>query len=273
MLSKPKESILSGRSPSYRFLSYLVVIALGLSAVIGGSCVFRHTRTAPAAPTSAPEPLAAFRATHEPAQKQALMQELLRIEPDTAYGHFAQAFLHAVAGHDTAAEAEYRAAIALKPDLGDAFLGLGSVLFNQDKNDAAIAAFKQAAALDPNRSEPQLDLGILYYALGDLNQAIAADRQAVAIDPKLAEGHYNLGLALYGAGRAADARTAFQRAVELEPDLVEARFNLAVALDILDEDVAAGREYQAFIDRAGDAHPDQTAYAQKRIAIITKRKP
>lgn len=261
------------RSPTYPFLSRVLVVVLFLSILLGGASVCRHTatETGPRKSKEADRILSAFHAESDTAARADLMAALAEKEPTTAYGRFAGGFLHAVAGHDAAAESEFNAAIALDPAFAEAHNALGSALFNQDRYEEASAAYETAIKLDSSRSEYFLNLGIVHLAEGDHDAAVSQFEKALSVKPGLAEAYYNIGLAHYTAGRLGPAREAYTRAVEEDPDLHPARFNLAVVLDILDEEAEALKQYERFIEIASEEFPEQAAFAEHRIGILTHR--
>ena len=62
--------------------------------------------------------------------------------------------------------------------------------------DAAIAEYRKALAIKPELADAHADLGLALYHKGDLDAAIAEYRKALAIKPDDARRHDNLGNAL-----------------------------------------------------------------------------
>ena len=126
--------------------------------------------------------------------------------------------------------AEYRKAIALKPDYAEAHYNLGNALRDQGDLPGAVAAYRKAIALKPDYAEAHNNLGNALRDQGDLAGAVAAYRKAIALKPDLAEAHYNLGNALGDQGDLAGAIAAYRKAIALKPDYAEAHNNLGNAL-------------------------------------------
>jgi len=99
-----------------------------------------------------------------------------------------------------AAEAQYRAGLALEPEIRPLREGLARVLL--------------ARAREARRRAHD-------------DRALALTRRAARTAPGFAEGHLALGRALVHAGRYAEAREALRRALALDPGSVEARQELA----------------------------------------------
>jgi hypothetical protein len=121
---------------------------------------------------------------------------------------FARALDRHKAGDLAAAEADYRAILALQPDHDDAWGNLGLVLARRDDPEAA-AALSRAVALRPDKASHHYNLGNRLYRLGRLVEADAALARAWAIDEtlpglaisyaltRLALGDFELGWPLY----------------------------------------------------------------------------
>lgn len=114
---------------------------------------------------------------------------------------------------------EYRHAIARRPGLTKAYVGLGESLMR--KGDAASAV----KLLEPVGSK---DAGILntlavaYGQLGQLDRALELLKMAVAVDPENPPSWVNLGVAREHAGDRSGAIDAYREAIRLQPDFEEA---------------------------------------------------
>jgi Flp pilus assembly protein TadD len=81
-----------------------------------------------------------------------------------------------------AAEAAYREAIRLKPDLAEAWNGLGHALKKQRKLDASVRAYKQALTLRPGYPQALEYLGEAYVAMGKVDEARALLEKLRSLD-------------------------------------------------------------------------------------------
>jgi tetratricopeptide (TPR) repeat protein len=105
---------------------------------------------------------------------------------------------------DAAAEA-YRRALALDPELTDAYVNLGRL--RHEGGDPREAARLYHLALERSPTDPVLHFN-LALALEDTRGAAAAIlhyEQALALDPDFADAHYNVAGLYEQAGRGADA--------------------------------------------------------------------
>ena len=89
------------------------------------------------------------------------------------------------------AEAQFRHALASKPDYAGAHHNLGAALKDQGELQAAAACFKRAAALDPHNAATQFLLGSALGLLGRNDQAVACFDRAIALEPDHAKAHVN----------------------------------------------------------------------------------
>ncbi len=85
----------------------------------------------------------------------------------------------------------------------------------QGNFDLAIEEYTEAIALDPQLSDAYVNRGIVYYRQGDFYQAIADFDQAIALDPEHADAYYIRGAAYYHKGDDARAFADLERALEL----------------------------------------------------------
>jgi CheY-like chemotaxis protein/TolA-binding protein len=116
----------------------------------------------PAAPTPAPAPV----------DTQAVYDQALAAG-EAKYNH----------GSRKEAIAEYRKAIAAKPDGDVALAALGSALYESGKTGAAIKPLEHALQVNPNNSRACLTLGTIYQEQGDAKGAAAMYRRYLAADP------------------------------------------------------------------------------------------
>lgn len=109
-------------------------------------------------------------------------------------------------------------ALALSPDLADAHIARGYVLYSADFDwHGAEVEYRRAMALTPNGGDAIFALSTALATLGELKQAVDFMRQALGTDP-LADFWYTL-LADYllGLNRLDEAEQAIRRAIELQP--------------------------------------------------------
>ncbi|MGH6940466.1 tetratricopeptide repeat protein, partial [Hypericibacter sp.] len=197
----------------------------------------------------------------------AFLGQAAQLAPENAGIRRNHAAALAVAARFAEAALEYRAALAIEPDVATDWGRLGSVLAELDRNDEAILAYQAALArLTPGAGEgPALlrRLGRVQRSAGQTEAAIATWRTALERAPGHAGVAFNLGNALKELGRNAEAETAYRQALSIDPRLVRAQVNLGAVLHLegrLEEGEVAFRAALA-ID---PATPD----ARRNLAIV-----
>jgi TolB-like protein/Flp pilus assembly protein TadD len=156
--------------------------------------------------------------------------EAIRLDPNYALAFAYRSFAgttHAVDQTTEAAiregfekaEADARRAIALAPELAEAHLALGYVLFTGPFEFArAREAYDRAIALAPGKLQVLLMSSEFDRSMGYSDSAIAAARHAVVLDPLDRRSHSMLGRALYAARRYGEAAAAHAEALRINPN-------------------------------------------------------
>jgi tetratricopeptide (TPR) repeat protein len=150
-------------------------------------------------------------------------------EPDNPFVWFTLGYLQSELGnHELAVEA-YKTAIRLKPDLAEAYCGLGGAYFKMGRYAEAVEAYKTAIRLEPDLAEAYCGLGGAYFKMGRHAEAVEACKTAIRLKPDYAKAYSNLGGAYGGMGRHAEEVEAFKTAIRLKPDDPVAYNNLGGA--------------------------------------------
>jgi tetratricopeptide (TPR) repeat protein len=130
-----------------------------------------------------------------------------------------------------------------------------AVALEADDPAAAEAAYRQALAIDPDLADAHLNLGRLLHESGNPAAAETHYREALAIDPDDALAAYNLGVALQDQQRPRDAADAYEQALGLDPTLADAHFNLSGVYEQLGEKAAAFRHLRTYRSLTGNGGP------------------
>jgi TolB-like protein/Flp pilus assembly protein TadD len=120
-------------------------------------------------------------------------------------------------------------ALALSPDLATAHGARGYLLLIADLDwHGAEAEYRRALALAPNDGQAKFNYGMLLATFGDVDHAIELTRQALATEPLQARYYNWLACYLSGLHRLDEAEQAIRRAIELQPGAATYHNNLAV---------------------------------------------
>ncbi|WP_428384909.1 tetratricopeptide repeat protein [Nevskia ramosa] len=155
--------------------------------------------------------------------------EAIRLDPEyaLAYSELATAWsdlgsiwlggAEARAAYDQS-RAAAQTAVRLAPDLGQAHLTLGHLLFNDDMDlPAAGVEYQRAVALAPAEALPKAALGYWLAAHGRYEEALSSMRASLAIDPLHTETYVFYGRTLITLGRIDEADAAVRKGIELQP--------------------------------------------------------
>ena len=136
--------------------------------------------------------------------------------------------------HSTAdAEAEWRAALDVDPELSTALDALSTDLIAEKNFQGVIAALEVPRLLGQRTPRQTLNLGAAYAAFGQLEKAAAVLRDGLNTTPDSVAIANQLARLLVELNRKDEAVTVLELAVAQHPDDAEAKANLAQAREAL----------------------------------------
>ena len=170
-------------------------------------------------------------------------------------------------GRAREAEAEYRAAIASKPDLAEGHYNLGHLCLGLPGRAAdAAAEFQAALNLKPNYPEARDNLGNALAQLpGRLDEAIVQYEEALRLRPDYPEAQANLGSALVIAGRTTEAIPHLEEALRLRPNRARLQVSLGRALAKMGRPEEAISHFEAALRLRPDA---ATIHAELALVLL-----
>lgn len=134
-----------------------------------------------------------------------------------------------------AAEADFRASLALNPGQAQVLNYLGYSLVEQgEKLDEALGMIEQAVAAQPDNGAIVDSLGWVLFQLGRYDEAVVHMERAAALEPVDAVVNDHLGDVYWAVGRLTEAQFQWHRALSFDPEAAEAlriRAKLAEGLD------------------------------------------
>ncbi|MEO1639035.1 MAG: tetratricopeptide repeat protein [Pseudomonadota bacterium] len=158
--------------------------------------------------------------------------------------HSARWFVHYTRGISShkmdnwpAAEADFRAALALRPDHPQVLNYLGySLVERGEKLQEALQMIETAVAARPDNGAIVDSLGWVLFQLGQYEEAVVHLEHAASLLPVDPVINDHLGDALWAVGREVEARFQWQRALSFDPtesDAQRIRDKLARGLDLV----------------------------------------
>jgi len=155
-------------------------------------------------------------------------REVMAYSGDFAFGRFNLGNLERKLGNRSAAEAHYKAAIAIDDLFYPAKVNLAFLYNVTGRNAEAAALFREVLSAYPQNDEVAYNLGLLLAEMKQFDEAAVYLQRAAEGFGTVGRIYYNLGLVLQKLGRSEKAEQALQRAVDLEPanqDFVVALFD------------------------------------------------
>lgn len=150
----------------------------------------------------------------EPAH--AATAEALALAPDLAEAYAARGMIRFTGDWDLdGADADLRRAVAINPSLAQAHHYRSSVLTAAGRTDEAIRAAQRARELDPLSATVNATLGIRYYYAGRYAEAREQLRGVTDVSPQFGVSYWGLAVTAYAEGHADEAVSSMRRAVEL----------------------------------------------------------
>jgi tetratricopeptide (TPR) repeat protein len=169
-----------------------------------------------------------------PEEAVAMLHDVLTAAPGLAEAHYHLGMALEKSGGDSAvAEAAFREAVRLKPELAAAHLALGNDLARRGDEPGAESAYREAMRLDAGSAEARFALGNVFAKQRNFEAAMNAYRAALALDPTHVQARSNLGNCQVMTGRWREAIATYEDALRLRPGDETVQKNLALARELL----------------------------------------
>jgi tetratricopeptide (TPR) repeat protein len=194
----------------------------------------------------------------------AILEELIRNQPNYAAGHYELGIAQSSAGQHGAALIALRRAVELKPDLTHAWLALGDELTSA--GDAAGADEAYAWHIKTSTRDPRLLEAGAALVENQIPQAEALLRAHIKKFPTDVAALRMLAEVAARLRRFRDAETLLVRCLELAPSFTGARHNYAVVLHRQNKPTAALREIEALLV----LEPTNPGYNNLKAAILVR---
>jgi len=158
--------------------------------------------------------------------------ELLGRKPDAAYAHYLRAKVFTEQNDVSKAAAQLQEAVALRPDLAEAWSDLGDARKTLSDDAGALAAFELAVSLAPNDAVAQTRLGSEYLERGKAHEAVTHLQEAARLDPENQSTLYSLQRAFREDGQDEQADAVKKKLSEMLRQKDKADQNLLAAIQL-----------------------------------------
>ena len=151
-------------------------------------------------------------------RKIAVMDAVIKLNPDDDYAYFTRGLSHYARGDEVQAITDLDSALGLNPDHAGAHLLRGILLGNRKQWDQVINDMNELIRLRPDDSEAHYHRGMAYGELDLLDQAIVDMCEAIRLDPEHADSYRCRGDCLRYKGEYDKSILDFDTALELDPE-------------------------------------------------------
>jgi tetratricopeptide (TPR) repeat protein len=103
----------------------------------------------------------------------------------------------------------FKGALAVNPNLDEAWHALGAIAFNQKNYAGALGFYQKYLERAPNDSLRLYDLGNVYMQMNKYDQAANAYSSAIDNSEAFVEAHYNLAVCYINIGRKSEAEAIY----------------------------------------------------------------
>lgn len=112
---------------------------------------------------------------------------------------------------------EFKKAIELKPNYGDAYHNLANTYQQMGRTDEAIKNYQEAIKFNPNLWQSYQNLAAIYFEQEKFELAAENMEKAIEVNPQNANLYVNLGVIYLKLEDTQRAKGAFQKALEIDP--------------------------------------------------------
>lgn len=156
---------------------------------------------------------------------EAQFRRAIALQPNHAFAHFELGKAAMLTGRWSESTQRFEAAVQADPHFVDARVNLGHVLVRQGKAEQAIAHYRAALAEQP-AADIQTSLAAALTQLGRLDEAVPLLQRAMTSAPELPEAHYQWARLCERAGSPKEAEAALRNALQLRPTFADAALAL-----------------------------------------------
>jgi tetratricopeptide (TPR) repeat protein len=116
----------------------------------------------------------------------------------------------------------YKKVLKLKPDLGYAYLQIGTAYDRMNQPAEAVTAFHSAIKYMPAYAVAYNNLGIAYGKLNKLGEEVNSLKRAISLRPRYASARYNLGVTYLKMGNKKLALSEYEALKDFDEGTAEA---------------------------------------------------
>lgn len=146
-----------------------------------------------------------------------------RTSPSSPQNHNNLGDLYSRHGNFEKAAEEFKTAIALLPNYGDAYHNLANVYLQMKKIDLAIENYQKALSYNAGLWQSHQNLAAIFAQQGQLDLSVEQLQEAIATNPQNPNLHVNLGMIYYDMDKKKEAIQEWQTALQIDPSNQDAQ--------------------------------------------------
>lgn len=121
---------------------------------------------------------------------------------------------------------QFKKAIALKPNYGDAYHNMANAYHQMNQDDLALEGYLKAISFNPNLWQSYQNIAATYFVQKKYDLARDNLEKAISINPKNPDLYAVAGIVYLQLGNKTKAKDEFQNALQLDPDNQKAKDGL-----------------------------------------------
>jgi protein O-mannosyl-transferase len=164
-----------------------------------------------------------------------LMRHAVDVQPDSYFSHRDLGLALDKPDDQTAAIAEYREALRLKPNDAVSLEHLAAHAYQEGRNEEARDLYRKAMFANPYNGVLYNDYANVLLKTGKIDDAILVYRAGIKRDPDTVATYHNLALTLAGQGNLDEAISLWREAIDRDPEYAAAHAGLGNALLMTDQ--------------------------------------
>lgn len=146
-----------------------------------------------------------------------------RTSPSSPQNHNNLGDLYSRHGNFEKAAEEFKTAIALLPNYGDAYHNLANVYLQMKKIDLAIENYQKALSYNAGLWQSHQNLAAIFAQQGQFDLSVEQLQKAIVTSPQNPNLHVNLGMIYYDMGKKKEAIQEWQMALQIDPSNQDAQ--------------------------------------------------
>ncbi len=182
-------------------------------------------------------------------------RKAVELDPEDGQARYHLAFALDKQGHLDEAIAQYQKAVEFNPNNAAAYSNLAVDLTRAGKLADGIDSYEKSLEINPKNSLAESNLAAALIEAGRTQEAVGHINKALELDPEFADAHNLLGLVLARAGRLDEGVAQLEKAAALSPDSLEFQFNLGRVLAARHSFAEAIPHFEKAVELSGGQEP------------------